>query len=319
MLQKLIIKILIFSALTGCKASLRGEPEYSIDNTRDVLKYSVDAALSDKSIDDALMRDTDGSLRNQIVFARIAEIDFLYYSYERDIGREFRQSGLVSSMTALIAGVGGTLALSEAASRGFSAASAFIAGTNEAFNEKILVDRTIQALTAEMRANRNKQKQLILGQLSKPPRDYPLLAALSDLEAYRAAGTLQGALLSVTESATNNEMLTRRELATQQKVLNLEVVEIEAPKTTPTPAFNDRIKSIIAAILALDDDKAVSLANNPPNNAVAFQQYLSSQGGSFDGIPEIARNTLRDAANTTLGSDDEAGIRAVEKALGIQN
>ena len=86
-----------------------------------------------------------------------------------------------------------------------SATSAGLTGAREAFDKEVLVDRTIQAFVSQMRANRDQVKARILVKLTKNIDEYPFLAALSDLESYRQAGTLTGALNGISEAASSNE------------------------------------------------------------------------------------------------------------------
>ena len=61
-----------------------------------------------------------------------------------------------------------------------------------------------------MRTNRATVAAQILKGMQLPTLQYPLAAALSDLEAYYEAGTITGAILNSNESVGTQEHTTRR-------------------------------------------------------------------------------------------------------------
>ncbi|MGF1658489.1 MAG: hypothetical protein ACFCUS_03615 [Rubrimonas sp.] len=305
---------------SGCASGIRGEPESSLDPNRDVLVQAVKLTLSDESIRSALSTAATARQRNEIVFARFAEIDRLYFEYEIALSREARESGFIVSLAALGAGIGGTLASAASASQAFSAASAAIAGVNAAYNEQVLLERTIQALTSQMRAGRDAQKKVILLQLSKQIGDYPLLAALTDLEAYRQAGTLSGAILGITETATAAEQVARLNLVGAQETLRLGVERIresERPSDLTIEQRKDRLAVAIRSADAAPDNRILQLANNPPGRTPAFDQRLApfAAGGPITDA-RVARVAL-EAAIRAYGAADLSAIAAWENALRI--
>ncbi|MEM8752337.1 MAG: hypothetical protein AAGF90_05115, partial [Pseudomonadota bacterium] len=105
------------------------------------------------------------------------------------------------------------------ASRILSAISAGITGAQTAVEKELLVDRTVQAFIAHMRAGRATVKRRIFLKLAAPASVYPLQAAVSDLTAYRQAGTLTGALVGVAAAATEVEAARSEDLAAAESAV----------------------------------------------------------------------------------------------------
>ena len=78
-----------------------------------------------------------------------------------------------------------------------SAVSAGVTGAKGSFDKQAYFTNTITTLLGAMVANRKTVEARIQQRLSQPVADYPLPAALSDLEAYYEAGTITGALTGI--------------------------------------------------------------------------------------------------------------------------
>lgn len=194
--------LLVISSLSGCEAAIRGEPQVSLAPDRDLASLVIDATLSDQNVISVLQERTRDA-RNEVILARIAEIDILYFRYERDLTRELRESGFLLSLLGIGAGGAGAL-VSQGASQILSAASAALTGARAAFDSEVLVEQTIQAFQAQMRASRDQVRARILRKLAVGTDLYPLQAAIADLAAYRQAGTLTEALIAISDDAQDS-------------------------------------------------------------------------------------------------------------------
>lgn len=204
-----IIAIFAFG-LGACQATLRGAPPDSFgDLDPDAQKPALANLVVSTTLDTQRVRALVQSgatkrQRNEIIFARMAELDTLYFGYERALSKELRESNFALALVGLAIGGAGSIA-SESASQVLSAASAGLTGARDAFQKEVLVERTTQAFISQMRAARDLEKQNILLKLTSSTETYPLQAAISDLEAYRQAGTLTGALTGIADAAAENE------------------------------------------------------------------------------------------------------------------
>jgi hypothetical protein len=68
-----------------------------------------------------------------------------------------------------------------------------------------LLSKTIQNVQTQMRANRNEQAAIILGNLKCDLIDYPLPLGLLDIEAYYRAGTFTAGLITLADTVSKAE------------------------------------------------------------------------------------------------------------------
>ena len=196
------LAVLLATAVAGC-ASFKGAPDQSIsdkDPNRNVADVTINTILDGavQEIADGDMPDADR--RNEIIYAAMAEIDALYAEFEVAVVGEVRRSGFFTTLAELAVDGAGSFA-GGGTSRILSAVSAGITGATESFDKDILVDRTVQALTAQMRASRKLVRARILPRLQQSAEVYPFTAAVSDLIAYRQAGTIVSALQKIAADA----------------------------------------------------------------------------------------------------------------------
>ncbi len=194
----------IWLAVPGCTAAFQSQPEPSLDANRDLAAAVIAATLDNVVGADGTIPNVSKARRNEIIFARMAEIDILYTDYETRFARQQRESDFAFALLGLGLGSAGAFA-GEVASQALSAASGAVTGVQQAYQKEILVERTVQAFISEMRANRAKVRQSILIKLDADMTLYPLQAAISDLELYRHAGTLTAALVGIAEAAALRE------------------------------------------------------------------------------------------------------------------
>lgn len=140
--------------------------------------------------------------RDTIIQAMMAAIDLRYADFELGMFDANRYGNFGATLATLGLTTAGSLSGGGVA-RALSAAAAGLTGTREAFNRDVLVDHTVVALQASMQARRNEAAFRIREGLKRPAEMYPLGVALSDAYAYFRGGTLVGALVSLTESASN--------------------------------------------------------------------------------------------------------------------
>ncbi|MGX9965922.1 hypothetical protein ACVFYP_21530 [Roseomonas sp. F4] len=138
--------------------------------------------------------------RDTITQALLVAIDLRYAQFELDFFDQGRGVGFASTVASLGLGTAGAL-VGNGTSQILSAISAGVTGTREAFNRELLAEQTASALLTAMRGQRNLVALRIREGLSRPPAQYPLGVALSDLYSYFRAGTLPGALSGLTQLA----------------------------------------------------------------------------------------------------------------------
>ncbi len=140
------------------------------------------------------------AFRDEFITARMSGIDIQFSAYETSLRQERQQLGFLATTTN-IALMGTSSLIAPVQTKNIlSAAAGGLTGANAAYNDDILLNRTIQVLQSQMRANRSRKAAFILAKLGSPISVYPIGMAQSDLEDYYQAGTLTSALVEVTHS-----------------------------------------------------------------------------------------------------------------------
>ncbi len=112
----------------------------------------------------------------------------------------------------------GTLAASTAATlvtpagtkSALSALAGSIAATRLSVDRNVFYDRSVPMLVQQMRADRELAAADLLWGATLGVDEYPLAAALRDLDRYAFAGTIDGAIAGLQEAAAENQRRARR-------------------------------------------------------------------------------------------------------------
>jgi hypothetical protein len=143
--------------------------------------------------------------RNQIITARMYVIDMEYSKYEANLTREIQTEGLAATLVSMGLTTTASLIAVESTSHILSGAATVVTGSDKAFNEKLLLSNTIQALQTQMRADRKEMAaeiwaKILRGRVPTSIDEYPLAMALSDVEHYRQVGTIASALIGLSKT-----------------------------------------------------------------------------------------------------------------------
>lgn len=181
-------------AISGC-STFQGAPHRAIDPYADLA--AIQTIMSATAVADCLGGSEE--CRNSIVTARKYAIDLRFSEFEQDYFAENRWTGFGSTLAALGLTAAGSLSGTGTA-QALAAAAAGVTGGRAAYEREILGERTLLTIDTAMHAQRDIIAVSIRDGLSKSVRDYPLGTALSDLDAYYRAGTVVGALATVTQT-----------------------------------------------------------------------------------------------------------------------
>lgn len=139
--------------------------------------------------------------RDVVVYVRLEVIDINYYTFESKLSTAFNSVNLGSDLAALaLNGLGATIG-SSATKAALAAASAGVIGAKGAVDTDLFYQKTLPALVAQMRADRQTALLTIRKGLAQTVTAYPLDAALIDVNNYYIAGTLPSAVAQVTANA----------------------------------------------------------------------------------------------------------------------
>lgn len=143
--------------------------------------------------------------RNEIVRNFVAVLDANYFIYERALFHDKRNLDFVTEVVTLGLGLatGATGGATAKSVLGFVTAG--VAGGKASIDKNFYFDKTVQALTAAMRARRSTVRLVIERGLTAPESTYGFSTAMADLEQYYSAGTLLGALETIQQQSAVKE------------------------------------------------------------------------------------------------------------------
>lgn len=196
----LLISLLTVS-LCGCQ-SLQGYPTPIESSKTSLSLVQADtgpaAVTAYAGLTDPVQRRTK---RDQIVRARAYAIDIQYDQFIRQVTSQQKAFAIGADLVS--AGLTGaaTLAKSAATKTHLTTYASAALGVRATVDKELFYSQTLPAVVSQMDATRRTVLAKISEGLAKPDGDYPLVAALSDLQDYYIAGTLNGALNQISKDA----------------------------------------------------------------------------------------------------------------------
>lgn len=139
--------------------------------------------------------------RDQIVRARLYAIDVNYDDFVRTVSGQQKTFAIGADLVS--AGLTGaaTLAKSATTKTHLTTYASAALGVRSTVDKELFYSKTLPAVVSQMDASRKAVLAKIAEGLAKPDGDYPLVAALADLQDYYTAGTLNGALNQIAKDA----------------------------------------------------------------------------------------------------------------------
>lgn len=206
-----LVTLAVAAAVAGCATHQLG-PERSIAIIEDVemARTIIAQDLADFATADP---NRQAILRNEILTARMYIADMQYHTYEARLTRDLQDEGLLATAASLGLTTSATLLTPAATKSILSGIATGVIGLDKAYNEKVLLSNTIQALQTQMRADRKTQAGVIYAKMFRdvgsnsriitPIFEYTLPMALSDLDTYYQAGTVSSALIGLSKTVAN--------------------------------------------------------------------------------------------------------------------
>lgn len=140
-------------------------------------------------------------LRDEIINTQIQAYDFEFTAFISDLtGLNVITNTGVEWTSLALAGLTATVG-GEATKAALGAANTGVIGAKSSFQKEAFAEKTIPVLITAMISERTKVLLSIRQGLATPVTDYNLYQALSDLEKYYAAGSINGALIQIAENA----------------------------------------------------------------------------------------------------------------------
>ncbi|PIB96088.1 hypothetical protein [Caulobacter sp. X] len=293
--MRLITLVLVTAAvgLAGCQ-SFEGYPA-PLETPKAALELvradTQPAAVTDYAAitDQAARR----SKRDQIVRARLYAIDITYDDFVRGLSVQQKAFALGSDVAA--AGLTGaaTLAKSAATKTHLTTYAGAVLGLRATVDKELYYSKTLPAVVSQMDASRKTVLAKIEEGLSRPDADYPLVAALADLQDYYVAGTLNGALNQISKDAGVKDAAAEQRIA---KVTTLKSTYDDAARklirywqpdgTTPDPGH----QAILVACMPKQDGVAAPTVRDmgrvvdagSPEQKAALAECVKTKDPSFN-------------------------------------
>ncbi len=202
----LALVVLAFAA-GGC-STLRGAPKPLLEQKIADSNAFVDAEAELRT----LATTVDMNQRNAAMLKLMALADVRYMHFRNDIVNDRKGTRSATNGLLLMTDIAATLTNSVGVKNNYIALSTLISGGENIYDKEYLLDRTIDALVAQMDANRKARQVEIYRQMDDPITRYPSQAAFADVLEYYYAGTLNGALIGVQQSAAEQERRSDAEL-----------------------------------------------------------------------------------------------------------
>lgn len=176
--------------VSGCIPSTR-TPErlYPVASEMDFVR-STQSDLVDRYYKAALSGEQMRLIRNEIIAQRMYAIDVQYTQYESALTQESQEVGFGATTAAEGLSTAVTLVGPPGTKTILSGAATAVLASKGHYESEVLLAQTMRTIQKQMRASRNRIATSISARTAQGVADYPLAAAMSDVEDYYNAGTL---------------------------------------------------------------------------------------------------------------------------------
>lgn len=222
----------------GC-ATFRGAPAPLFDEDKLDASFKPEDQL--KVLVSAGTRDT----RNLSVRYLLAAADVRYDAFRRELVAHGRHSNSFSEWVLNATTVAASLTSSAGVKDNYLALTTLVQGSDSIYSKEYLYSKTMDALIAQMDANRKQKLVVILQSMGEELVDYPPEAAVVDILDYQNAGTLAAAVQGAQQSAAEQSA------ASDQALRTLKVVTVEerVSRRAQTKRMADFVDSLPASEL----------------------------------------------------------------------
>jgi hypothetical protein len=180
--------------LSGC-ASFRSEPPQYF-TPEQISQTAAFYALPQAYVDyQALDAERRKNYRNQFIWAHMGALDDRYYDFRGDLRTERKGVDLGFDAILLILAGAGSLAASAASE--LAVVTTGVVGLRGAVNRDVFYDRALAIVISSMDGERFRLATAMSEKMERDDASYPLVAAIMDLRAYEAAGTVDNAILRI--------------------------------------------------------------------------------------------------------------------------
>ena len=245
---------LLWLALTGCAGIASAPPRFGTETNA---LQSVDAYFA------TILRRylaapplKQKELRNGFIETRTALIDQSYAGFRQTLYTQRVGMNVGVDLATLGLNAVGAVTGSAPAKTGLHALSGGLIGSKASVDKNVFFDRTMPALLAQMEAQRSAVRLRLLGGMMVGPDRYPLLQARADLEEYYVAGTMVGAIGSITTQAMIEQKSRADDLASRLPSKDVIEKQLKAQGFNVVAAVNDAAGFDLLTCWTVEDSAA---------------------------------------------------------------
>jgi hypothetical protein len=191
----IFIPLIAAVLLYGC-VSAQGYPDRSFD-LQSELKM-LDTYHQPDILDRYSTSTEKQAFRDEVVNARIRAIDLHFVQFAQGLSRENNWTNLGLDWTVLALGGAGAVVADAGTKSVLAAFSGGLTGAKGSIDKNLFFNKTMPLILSQMEAKRKEVLVQIRTKLEMDETKYTLMEALNDLDEYYAAGTIPGAIISLT-------------------------------------------------------------------------------------------------------------------------
>lgn len=299
--------------LAGCGVeNIAGRPERSdhrkaivqrIEERKDLRIEEMVSTYHEPKTSDEERR----NIRNKIIDVGLLTMDQYYSLFVDAFSAGKKSIDTFSEIGAMATNAAGAALGSATTKSVLHIVSGGLIASQTSINKNYFYEQTIAALIKQMEAERRAVSVDIIRGAGLPLNQYPLAAALADLERYYFAGTVDGALAGI-----------QRDAARKDNESGREITKIRQDMAT-TVLYTDKAAAWIA-LHGIENarEKTVAFLKANPTSADLLVASAVSQATSIlttDQMVELVPSNKRDAVRVAMKLDESQRSTAVADIL----
>ncbi|WP_299017429.1 hypothetical protein [uncultured Caulobacter sp.] len=212
--------LLMAAGLGGCAGGFKGSPDTTIDAAAvSACPVTAKGAAPTRANYDKETADPKrAAARNAFIDSCVAAIDTSYGVFAQGLSTDQKTFAVGSDIATSGLAAAATLAKSARTKTHLTTYASVVLGLRGSVDRELFLSKTLPVLVTQMDASRTVVMARIVEGKTRADADYSLDAALSDLKAYYAAGTLNGALAQVANDAGVKNDVAQKQIASVKMV-----------------------------------------------------------------------------------------------------
>lgn len=307
-MRKLIFAFCTASFLSGCTTFHGGMPNLPFDPDADlgIVKDNLQQSISVNTY----YSNPSTESRNKFISTRLVITNIEYLRFIKELSAEEAQIHSASDILVLSLDIASAAFTPVNTKTILSSLSSVVGGARLSIDKNIFAEKTMSILISAMNAQRKEVLKRIIEGISRDLNGYTFEQAITDLNDYYIAGSINGALSSIQKDAATKEAAADKAISIMMTARSAGFVDAN---------LQAKVDKLLDNIDQLSDAQARSLAKNPP------VRDSSADAVSTARDPNGLRFKSRNAAiadlkmRAVLSRRDETSLAAWEAAVIASN